>query len=372
MSREQTRAADENGYASRNHHKGDDEPTNALWPEFIWADDMIDQFPNLRGVVIHGHLRAGETINIIAAPKSQKTFLSLGLAMAVATGRSWLNTFPTTKSKVLYLDFELHRETMARRLRDVAGASGIFADELHGQLAIESLRGRVTDIEGFRHYMMEVREQGFGLIIIDAKYRLQSSTGGEDQANNNSAETAFYNTIDHFAEMTGAAFVCVHHDSKGHQANRSISDRGAGAGSQSRAADCHMTLTPHENDGSFIIERLVRSFPPAKPFVIKWNHPRFEIDPTADPNAFRKPGRANAEPEAEHEWTASEFVRAVFVDDDGLKKEIVRARAEAAGVPSDRRSDKLLAMALDERLIMEIKTGREKTYARFNERLLHA
>jgi hypothetical protein len=322
--------------------------------------------------VIDGVIRQGETTNIVAAPKSQKTFLAIDLAISVAMGQAWLNTFGTTQTKVLYIDFELHRETMASRLRTIASARGMTLDQLHKRLAIKSMRGKVTNLEGLRPYMEKIKGDGYGLIVLDAKYRLQAAMGGEDQANNNSAETCFYNVLDEYADLTGAAFVCVHHDAKGYQGHKSPTDRGAGAGAQSRAADFHLTLTPHEEEGCFIIEGANRSFAPLSPFVIRWNYPRFAIDNTLDASKVRKAGRPEPKEDAV-EWTAIGFTEAVFTDAKEVKKEIVRARAIKAGVASARRADQLLAEAMDAGLVMEHRVnGREKRFSRFREGLTDA
>jgi hypothetical protein len=45
--------------------------------------------------VIHGLLRQGETMNVIASSKIGKSRLVTDLALSVATGRPWLDAFPT-------------------------------------------------------------------------------------------------------------------------------------------------------------------------------------------------------------------------------------------------------------------------------------
>ena len=54
---------------------------------------LLRTFPERRPSLIEGLLRKGETMNIIAAPKIGKSWLSLGLAFAVATGRPWRSSW---------------------------------------------------------------------------------------------------------------------------------------------------------------------------------------------------------------------------------------------------------------------------------------
>ena len=55
-------------------------------PDDIPIDELVGKYPKLRPVLIHGFLRLGETMNIIAPPKTGKSWLVTDLALAVATG----------------------------------------------------------------------------------------------------------------------------------------------------------------------------------------------------------------------------------------------------------------------------------------------
>jgi len=48
-------------------------------------------------------------MNVIAPPKVGKSWLASDMALAVATGRPWLDRFPTEASDVLIIDNELTR-----------------------------------------------------------------------------------------------------------------------------------------------------------------------------------------------------------------------------------------------------------------------
>jgi len=67
------------------------------------AGQLFKNHPELRPPVITGLLRTGETMNIIAPPKYGKSWLVTDLAMAVATGRRWLDAFGTAPGNVLIL-----------------------------------------------------------------------------------------------------------------------------------------------------------------------------------------------------------------------------------------------------------------------------
>ena len=249
-------------------------------PRLRTARTLIEEYPALRSPVIDGLLRKGETANIIAAPKVGKSWLVLDLALAVATGRPWLGVFPTTPGDVLILDNELHPESSAHRVPRVADARGIGREDWVDSVVIENLRGRLQSIDQMHAFFDAIEPGRFKIIILDAFYRFMPS--GDE--NDNALMASVYNLLDRYAAQLESCFVLIHHSSKGNQSQKGVTDVGAGAGSQSRAADCHLILRPHEQDGVIVLDAAVRSFPPVAPMCLRWEFPLFdeaeEVDPT--------------------------------------------------------------------------------------------
>lgn len=232
--------------------------------------------------LIDGLVRLGETMNVIASPKVGKSWMIYGLALSIITGRDWFG-FPTRKGKVLILDNELHPAVIADRIGRVAAEMGISEDEYGDLLHVSSLRGRLLDLPGIERQIINQLDSGeYSAIVIDAWYRC--SPGGRDGENSNSGITEAFNAIDRMAAKTKAAWLLVHHSSKGDQSGKSVVDVGAGAGSQSRATDCHCVLRDHELPDTIVLEAKVRSFPPVEPVVLEWRYPLWRVidgDPTA-------------------------------------------------------------------------------------------
>ena len=177
----------------------------------------------------------GETMNVIAPAKAGKSWLVNGLALSVASGRPWLDTYAVEQGNVLILDNELHHETSAHRIPRVAEAMGISLDDVGQHLFVHNLRGALKNILSLGPWFKTIESGRFSLIILDAFYRFMPI--GTDE-NDNGALASIYNTLDAYADQLGASFCLVHHSSKGNQSGKSITDVGSGAGSQSRAADC--------------------------------------------------------------------------------------------------------------------------------------
>jgi hypothetical protein len=97
-----------------------------------------------------------------------------------------------------------------------------------------------------------------------------------------------YNRLDAIAKRLDAALVCIHHTSKGSQAEKAVTDVGSGAGSMSRAADTHLVLREHELEKHLVIDAACRSWAPIEAAVVRFEYPRFYPEPMADPTALKK------------------------------------------------------------------------------------
>ena len=111
-------------------------------PPLYRAGELIGACPSLREPIIESLLRVGETANIIAAPKSYKSYLVLYLLLCLASGRSLFGRFGVRQCDVLLIDNELHRETLAARLRAVAQAMGLMHDDFAEHLSVGKPAGQ--------------------------------------------------------------------------------------------------------------------------------------------------------------------------------------------------------------------------------------
>ena len=256
----------------------------------IPIDRLVELYPDMRPVLIHGFLRLGETMNIIAPPKTGKSWLVTDLALSVAMGTDWFG-YPCERGKVLIIDNELHRETSAGRIPKVVSARGFDLKEAGKWLSVANQRGRLKTIEDIGNHVEEYKAAGYKLIIIDAFYRAMPR--GVDE-NDNGAIADVYNMLDRYAEQIGCAFVLIHHTSKGNQSLKSVTDVGSGAGSQSRAADTHVILRRHKEQGVVVMESVVRSFASVKPLCLRWNWPLWNPDASLNPDELE--GKAELMP----------------------------------------------------------------------------
>jgi len=285
------------------------------------AADLMADNPSQREVLIDGLLRAGETMNVIASPKMGKSWLVLGLAVAVSNGQEWLG-HRTRQSRVLIIDNELHRETLSFRLKRVSDEMGLPAD----QIDILSLRGQSMDIA----MLNEMTKAGkgipikrYGLVILDALYRMFPAKTNE---NENGAMTAIYNAADSIASVTKASVVIVHHSSKGDQSQKGVTDVGSGAGAIARAADTHLAIRPHALESSAVLEAVTRSFVSPQAETIVFNFPLWRAS-HIEPELKQVKNKAQVDQEGRDAETDRAILEAIGQSSGRLTSSQIRTRA---------------------------------------------
>jgi hypothetical protein len=241
-------------------------------------------FRTLRPYVIDGLLRRGEVMNIIAAPKVGKSLISLDLARAIISGGKFIGKFPCAKGRILIIDNELHAETIAYRVPQTAAALNIPIDRVDRLIEYDVLRGNPVDLYQLEQRLRDIHPRSVKAIILDAFYKFMPE---DTQENSNADYTRLYNVVDKYAALTDAAIVLIHHTSKGVQFEKDVTDVGAGAGAQSRAADTHFVLRQHEDDGVVIVEAVTRSFKAPESFCARMKFPRWELAPDSDPTMYK-------------------------------------------------------------------------------------
>lgn len=209
----------------------------------------------------------GDKVAIIGSSKLRKSFFLLMMLLCLAAGRPFLGFKTPKPRKVLCCQFEIKDHHFHRRVKRMARALGITADDLGGRFQIINARGLgLSGPDGIDRIMKESLEVKPDIIAFDPLYKL--ATGVENAAED---VKVILNAFDMLAEQTGAAISYVHHDPKGSPGDRDIRDRGAGSNVLGRDYDACITLTPHAQDpDAAIVEVLLRNYPPRDPFTILW------------------------------------------------------------------------------------------------------
>lgn len=250
---------------------------NIIRPRKI--SEIQTEFSTPRPVLIDGILRRGEIMNLIASPKVGKSWLLNQLLMSLATGADWLG-YQCVSGRVLLIDNELHPETHVSRINAARAALRSPHGLLDENLEVIYLRGRQKNIYELAETLAALPPNYYSFIALDAMYRTWPAGTSE---NSNADVTMFYNALDGYAKLTGAAIGLIHHTSKGDQSEREVTDVGAGAGAISRAADTHITIRPHEDETQAVMDVVCRSFPSPGRQSIRFDFPIW-VRSDAQPN----------------------------------------------------------------------------------------
>lgn len=253
-------------------------------PELIDAAEFLSTQLDSPPELIAGILHVGSKLVLGGGSKSYKTWVLLDLAISVATGADWIGRM-TAQGKVLFVNFEIQPHAWQQRIVAVAKAKGVQIES--GEIRLWNLRGHAAD---FRQLIPRIIQrclaENFALIVLDPIYKLYGNT--DENSAGNVAE--LLNSLERLATETGAAIAFGAHFAKGNAAGKEAIDRISGSGVFARDPDSLLIFTKHEDDDAFVIEPILRSFAPVKPFAVRWEFPLMQRDDELDPARLKKVG----------------------------------------------------------------------------------
>ncbi len=232
----------------------------------VW--DAIQEPAPMAEIIIDGLVRRGEVMNLVSSTKVGKSWLAAGLMFSVAKGLPWFCR-RVTKGNVLLIDNELQPETIENRMFAVADAMRIKHEPTDAEFDYTHLRGQQANIQDVESELMQYKPGELAMIVLDAKYRFFGSM----EENSNDDQTTFHNIVDRLATRLQSVIVLVHHSTKGDQGGKNVTDVGSGGGAQSRAADTHLIIRPHAEEGMAVLDAAVRTFAPVSPQTLRWEFP---------------------------------------------------------------------------------------------------
>lgn len=239
------------GYDAPLHLERADAPTGptegANAPKLLlppWESVRAVDPPKRAPVLVEGVLRRGHVALLAGKAKTGKSWAAIQLAVAVATGGSWMG-FPCAKGRVLYIDPEIDRPSLDQRFAKVCRALGEDAAEVEARVVKWCLRG-VTTAKGEPPFIDDVAHDvaarcsrgDFDLVVVDS---CSCFLRGDE---NSSVDVhRFFAQVHRIVAATGAATFAVHHYGKGDAGDRSSIDRSRGSSVWGDSPDAPLSLT---------------------------------------------------------------------------------------------------------------------------------
>jgi hypothetical protein len=239
--------------------------------------------------LISGILYQSRRMLLTGASKSRKSWMLHQMAYSIANGIKLLDRFPTTRSPVLYVNFELLEAGSALRFDAMQRELGGNQDNI-----IVISVSDYLDVLGdnFSQYLaLCARDFGRKAVILDPMWRI---LGSYDENKNSEVRLALAPLV-RFAREAQASMIGAHHHAKGSPIGKEAIDRSSGAGAWHRDPAVIKTMTPHRSPECFTINIVTSDFAPVEPFVVRFVHPLFVIDENLDPTELRAPPRPKEE-----------------------------------------------------------------------------
>ncbi len=163
---------------------------------------------------IAGLICKGDVVMFVAQGNSLKTWLAFSIALAISTGRPWLDRFVSLRGRVAIVDYESGDYEVRRRLKMLGGkdANGVLRSSYSGK--------DLSDPETW----VTLSKLHLDLLIIDSYHA--GSPGIEENDAGSDLPLQHAGT---FAEKTGCTVIIIHHSRKGSGGDRRESVRGSTA-----------------------------------------------------------------------------------------------------------------------------------------------
>ena len=260
-----------------------DESVKDDLPEIQDAAAMLAFEPVLPDLLVQGILHQGSKLSLGGSSKAFKSWTLINLAASIATGADFLG-LPTIRGRVLYINFEIDSRFMHQRTNTLLMSRLLFPEP--GWLDVWNLRGKSAPYSVIIPKIIKrARDKGYALVIIDPSYKLFDAGADENSA----VDVAnVMNAFDSISTQTGAAVAFGAHFAKGNAAGKEAIDRVSGSGVFARDPDSLLTFTKHKEEDCFTVEASLRNLPPLKPFVVRWEYPRFERAEEMNPDDLKQ------------------------------------------------------------------------------------
>lgn len=205
--------------------------------------------------IIEGMLRQGEVVTVIGGAKTNKTWFSMAMACAVASGNQFIGK-EVTQAPVCYLDFELKLNMFRKRLSIVAPSPPESFD-------FQCLRGkqRLPKIQELETLIINNK---YKLLVIDSLY----CTSWVSEENSNDHTSKDLRALQEIAETTDVAIVVVDHTAKGSGKDRAVVDAARGASAKAGFFDSMFLLRQKEKapegQQQVTVDMVLRDWPSPK------------------------------------------------------------------------------------------------------------
>lgn len=238
--------------------------------------------------IVEGIVAEFSKLSIVSSAKCFKTWLTINLALSVASGVEFLER-GTNRRRVLYVNLELKPQTFTRRLQAIAKALGVTIDrEWFSHLSLRGKLSGLTVAEIVTRIIQVAAEIHAQVIVVDPLFKLNV----EGEENSSRDQTVFCNELDRLTTEAKCTAIFNDHSTKGNQSEKDPLDVIRGSSAKGGDLDAAMILRKHEVAECFSVDLVHRELAPVEPFVIGWEYPLMRPRPDLNPGDMKQKGKA--------------------------------------------------------------------------------
>ena len=229
----------------------------------ISADKLYYKTFKPNHALVEGIIPKGLTV-LAGSPKIGKSWMALDLALAVASGGSFLGR-PVKQAGVFYLCLEDTEQRIQKRMYELA-------DEAPPGLYFSTCVDRIGN--GFTKGVVEmIRDHPeIELVIVDTLQKVRQSDDGSGSYGKDYEELAALKRI---ADLNDRSILVIHHLRKQKDKSDPFNEI-SGSTAISGASDTNMVLK--KPDGSSTAELYIRGRDvEERKFILEFNHPRWKV-----------------------------------------------------------------------------------------------
>ena len=257
----------------------------------------------------------------------------------------------TVKLPVVYINMELPLFAMQARFAKMNNC--ILSTEQNQNLLLLNCRGVEFGTNQLKDQLDEISQFKPGMVVVDPIYKL--ATGMDE---NSAGEVGqMLRVFDEICEYANAAVVFCHHFAKGNPGAKNVIDRASGSGVFARDFDTGIFISPHQWDGHFVLNPVLRNHPPMQEFVTHMQYPLMIRSSNANPKKLAKPSGPTPQ------FTVQDIINGLgnnhrkWAPAGKLKKQVIGTTGM-----SDSTYHKLCKEALDQSLLETRGSGRSTEY----------
>ena len=180
---------------------------------FVSVADFVKSAPVQKDWIIEGLIERGSNGFVIGPPKSSKSFATIDMAIAIASGQPWMGLDVAQILRVAHFSREDNPDTSSWRYRGLLKARCLHEEDVRDNIWIntrrETPRFMLDEEEWVLKAIADMKKLGTEFFILDVLNKMHAA-----DENDNTEMRQIMDRVEFMSRESGAQWCIVHHYSK--------------------------------------------------------------------------------------------------------------------------------------------------------------